>query len=292
MNIFVSYRRENLEVVRVIVDYLKQQGHTVWVYYEQVPEEMHRQRHQRHSLKLEGLDNADLVLVLISSTFEQSHGMAREIIYAQSHGKLLLPVIIDGAELPYSLLGTNYLDISGDFRGGLQKIAERIYQISLAQPAASRPETISPPTRQRLAEKLEHESPIERVFIAYSHKQQGLVRQLYEMLVANGKAVFYDQKLKAGATWRQTIQKALDDATHIIVFWTPDAAQSDEVEREVSYALAERKVIIPILSKDVPRLPYHLHGLHYIVLEDDLSNIEEPLLKAIAQFSADEDLWQ
>jgi hypothetical protein len=64
------------------------------------------------------------------------------------------------------------------------------------------------------------------------------------------------------------------------------------VEREVSYALAERKVIVPILSKEIPKLPYHLHGLHYIVLNDNLETIQAELLKAIGQFSEDEDLWK
>lgn len=92
--------------------------------------------------------------------------------------------------------------------------------------------------------------------------------------------------------WRQTIQKALDDTTHLVVLWTSEAASSDEVEREVSYALAERKVIVPILGKEVPKLPYHLHGLHYIVLEDDVSKLENELLKAIDEHAIDEDIWQ
>ncbi len=50
-------------------------------------------------------------------------------------------------------------------------------------------------------------------------------------------------------------------------------------------------MIVPILSKEIPRLPYHLHGLHYIVLDDNLTAIEADLLKAIAQFSEDH-IWQ
>ncbi|HLV36296.1 MAG TPA: toll/interleukin-1 receptor domain-containing protein [Spirillospora sp.] len=290
MNIFVSYRRESLEKVRAIVEFLQQRGHTVWAYYKDVPEALRADQDKRHTMKIEALDRADVVLVLVSSQFEQSHGMAREIIYAQSHGKPVLPVIIEPAELPYSLLGTPYLDISADFEAGLAQIAERIEQTSLTR----RPEIVHnhADRRRRLAEKLDQEAPIERVFIAYSHRQRALAQQLYELLISHGKAVFYDQKLKAGASWRQTIQKALDDATHVLVIWTSDAAQSDEVEREVSYALAERKVIVPVLSKDIPRLPYHLHGLHYIVLEDDLTHIEEPLLQAIGQYAADEDIWR
>ncbi len=289
MNIFVSYRRENLERVRGMVEFLQAQGHTVWAYYKDVPLDVQKDQDRRQTLKLEGLDRAALLLVLVSPAFEHSHGMAREIIYAQSHGKPILPVIIEPAELPYSLLGTNYIDISVDFEAGLPLIAERIEQMDL-------PETTGPThgnntVRKKLAATLDQEIPIERVFIAYSHKQRPLAKQIYDLLIGNGKAVFYDQKLKAGATWRQTIQKALDDATHVVVIWTPDAAQSDEVEREVSYALAERKVIVPILSKEIPRLPYHLHGLHYIVLDEDLRMIEQLLLQAIAQFAADEDIW-
>lgn len=289
MNIFMSYRRENLERVRALVEFLEAQGHTVWAYYKDVPAEIQRIPDQRQTLKLEGLDRAALLLVLVSPAFEQSHGMAREIIYAQSHGKPILPVIIEPAELPYSLLGTRYIDISLDFEAGLPLIAERIEEMNL--PETSGPTHGNNTVRKKLAATLDQEIPIERVFIAYSHKQRPLAKQIYDLLVGNGKAVFYDQKLKAGATWRQTIQKALDDATHVVVIWTPDAALSDEVEREVSYALAERKVIVPILSKEIPRLPYHLHGLHYIVLEDDLTMIEHLLLQAIAQFAADEDIW-
>jgi hypothetical protein len=75
-------------------------------------------------------------------------------------------------------------------------------------------------------------------------------------------------------------------------FVAPCPVLDDEVEREVSYALAERKVIVPILSKEIPKLPYHLYGLHYIVLNDNLLAIEADLLKAIAQYSEDEDIWR
>jgi hypothetical protein len=49
---------------------------------------------------------------------------------------------------------------------------------------------------------------------------------------------------------------------------------------------------VPILSKEIPKLPYHLHGLHYIVLSDNLETIQADLMKAIAQYSEDEDLWR
>jgi hypothetical protein len=35
-----------------------------------------------------------------------------------------------------------------------------------------------------------------------------------------------------------------------------------------------------------------MHELQYIVLDDNLAAIEADLLKAIAQYSEDEDIWQ
>lgn len=41
---------------------------------------------------------------------------------------------------------------------------------------------------------------------------------------------------------------------------------------------------------ELPKLPYHLYSLHYIVLDENMELIEAELLHAIAQLSED-DLW-
>jgi len=236
------------------------------------------------------ISRCDWLVSLLSPDYIHSSSAKAELAYALRLEKPILAVVIKPLESSFTLLEQmSSIDISDNPRAGMPKVVDWLR----AQAGDKQIERLSPIVEnvaQEIKAILDAPTP-DRIFIAYSHKQLALAKDLAELLVKNGNAVFYDAKIKAGATWRQTIQKALDDATHVVVIWTPDAASSDEVEREVSYALAERKVIVPILSKEIIRLPYHLHGLHYIVLNDNLTTIEGDLLKAIAQFSED-DIWQ
>jgi hypothetical protein len=291
MKIFLSYPRENAEIAEHMVKQLQAAGFDVWTFLS-LSEEQRQDRELRRKFRQEGLEKTDGVVVLVSPYFNRSVGVAQEIIYAQHRGKFVLPVVVQPTEIPFQFLGTELVDISDDVTGGIEKVVHQLHQIEHNQPSANPPDTLSAEQLNIIGERVFQNAPLDRVFIAYSRKQRALAKELCELLLKNGKAVFWDAKIIAGAMWRQTIQRALDDASHVVVVWTPDAAASDEVEREVSYALSEGKVIVPLLGKDIPKLPYHLHGLHYIILEDNLAEIEADLLKALAQYSQNGDIWQ
>jgi hypothetical protein len=264
---------------------LQAEGYAVWI------ELRHVDPYKDFTSEIErGISKADLVLVLLSAEGTKPNSfLRREVIYALSLSKEIIPIrLSDNAKTPITLVSFPSYTLGEGFgiKDAIKIIKTRLATLSLN--ATNKKEIVFDDTHRIHRDK----SPLERVFIAYSRKQREIAEDIYNLLLKSGKEAFYDAKIKAGATWRQTIQKALDDATHLVVIWTPEAAESDEVEREVSYALAERKVIVPILSKEIPKLPYHLHGLHYIVLEEDVSKIEADLLKAIAQFSDGEDIWQ
>jgi predicted nucleotide-binding protein len=291
MKIFISSSRNDKEIAEKIIRALEAENYDVWIDRRNIDPS------QNFTEEIEqAIQNANLVLVLLSSnTSRDTSFVRREIQYASLMNKTILPVKIESqAKIPISVAGLTWIDISENISEGIEALLLRIkglnslFSVSIQNRADSHSRAYLNAARNILRVN----EPLDRIFIAYSRSQHILARELYDLLTNKGKAVFYDAKIKAGATWRQTIQKALDDATHLVVIWTPEAAESDEVEREVSYALAERKVIVPILSKEIPKLPYHLHGLHYIILEDDLKTIEADLLKAIAQFSKDEDIWQ
>ena len=290
MNIFLSYPRADAETAEKLAADLERLGVNVWIWTKSVPDDQKKIRDKRHELKQQGIEQADVLVALLSPDFKGSIGVSQEIIYAQHRDKPILAVMVRPTEVPFYLLGAHQLDVSDDPLHGAGRIVQMVEQLI----ASSRDNVPSEPlSAEELAEDrliLEEESPA-RVFIAYARAQRGLAKTLSELLIKNGQAVFYDAKIKAGAMWRQTIQRALDDASHVVVLWTPEAAHSDEVEREVSYALAEKKVIIPLLSREIPKLPYHLYSLHYIVLDENMDMIEAELLHSIAQFSED-DLWR
>jgi hypothetical protein len=298
MRILLSYSQLNGDIARYISEALEDSGAEVIDVGGIFGGENWKQE------TIAAVSQADWFVALISQEYLASPSNEWQIQTALSGNRPILPVLLDDTELPQWIKRFTQVDIREALiaydQSQLWTKALPIYEatgrifdfIKSADKTDNRAKTIFSGNEIKPKPQLAKTKSPDRIFVAYSRKQRQLAEGLYNLLIKNGKAVFWDAKIKAGATWRQTIQKALDDATHLIVVWTPDAANSDEVEREVSYALAERKVIVPILSKEIPKLPYHLHGLHYIILEEDLSTIENDLLKAIAQFSEDEDIWQ
>lgn len=239
------------------------------------------------------IENCDWFLALISPHYQTSKAVQWHLVQALALQRDILPVLIFETE-HYLLENQQYVDLTTNVADGVQELLHRLADQGeqerveeLAQHAQALAQNIEGDLKARAA----HVDDEARIFIAYSRKQRDMAKDLYELLNRLGKAVFWDAKIHAGATWRQTIQKALDDCTHLIVLWTQDAAQSDEVEREVSYALSEGKVIIPLLSEDIPRLPYHLHGFHYVVLQADMQAIEADIIMAIENI-ANDDIWQ
>lgn len=236
------------------------------------------------------IEAADWFLPMISPNYQDSSATNWHLAQAMQLKKPILPILI--SETSHFLLEANsYIDMRSDVATKVTELINRLesqVEVDAIENIANFAKQIS---HESIQEKASQVSQDARVFIAYSRKQREVAKSLYEMLIGKGKAVFWDAKIHAGATWRQTIQKALDDATHIVVIWTPDAARSDEVEREVNYALSEGKVIIPILSPDIPKLPYHLHGFHYVVLQDDISAIEDDVLLAVDSIPSD-DIWE
>lgn len=285
MKIFFSYALEDrTSEALIIAEALDADGHSVTMSVNGILGGANWRKEAKQAI----LD-ADLFIALVSSAYKNAI-YEWQVLFALENKKRVVPVMIHPTEpLPiFEKIDPIYTIVDASHLGEVVAFGIKEYT---KNNQAEKPE-ISTEEISKARENLPRTLVSSRIFIAYSRKQRALAQALSDMLVRSGKAVFYDAKIKAGATWRQTIQKALDDATHVVVIWTPDAAVSDEVDREVSYALAEHKVVVPILNKEIPKLPYHLHGLHYIILEDELTKIEPDLLKAIEQHKPDEDIWQ
>lgn len=288
--IFLSYPVQNEGTARNFANGLRSAGIEVWAFLDSIPSGLSREEQLIHTQR--AIEKATLFVALVSPFTRKSVGVSTEIVYAQTRQLPILPVVIEaGSAAPISLLRYNAVDVSAlSVDDAVSRLVEAIR--SDIQPDTTT--TSSPMLGSSRYNRVNilASVPNARVFIAYSHHQRDMACKLSDMLTENGVPNFYDAKIKAGAAWRKTIQQALDDATHLIVVWTPEASTSDEVEREVNYALAERKVIVPLLSEAIPKLPYHLHGLHYIALNQEFSRIESGLLNAIAQLATNEDIWQ
>lgn len=82
------------------------------------------------------------------------------------------------------------------------------------------------------------------VFVSYAHEDVDRVRPLVDYLVASGLPVWWDEKLEAGTTYRMAIEKALGEASCVVVLWTAASIQSRFVLDEVG-RVEKKGILVP-----------------------------------------------
>lgn len=90
------------------------------------------------------------------------------------------------------------------------------------------------------------------VFISYSRKDNEFVARLRDALKEAGREAWVDtQDLLPTEEWLNAIHAALDGADACITVISPDYIESAVCAQEVTYALANRKRIIPVVCRPV-----------------------------------------
>jgi hypothetical protein len=101
------------------------------------------------------------------------------------------------------------------------------------------------------------------VFISYSHQHLKEVSMLADVLSA-GLPVYVDKRsLKYGENWRIAIKTAIRKSSLFYLFWCGHAAESVEVEHEISVAIRYKVPIRPIMMSE-HALPCKVRDLHAV----------------------------
>jgi len=88
-------------------------------------------------------------------------------------------------------------------------------------------------------------------FISYSREDSEFALRLARDLKAAGASVWIDQlDINAGAHWDNAIENALLDAPQMLVVLTPASSHSQNVRNEISFALDQGKIVVPVIYKD------------------------------------------
>ncbi len=90
-----------------------------------------------------------------------------------------------------------------------------------------------------------------KVFLSYAREDKQFAFELADFLIERGYQVWVDRDISGGKEWRPEIERALDDATDIVVILTAASAESEWVGREVTLAEGKQKVIHPIVTKQL-----------------------------------------
>ena len=105
--------------------------------------------------------------------------------------------------------------------------------------------------------------PISRpyAFVSYSHRNVRWTKSLVASLARAGIPYWFDTKIRPSEVWRDELLEAIDGAACVVVAVTPEAADSEWVQREVAYALDRAKPVIPV-TRDETVLEQLAHLQH------------------------------
>lgn len=127
--------------------------------------------------------------------------------------------------------------------------------------------------------------PASEIFLSYAGEDVGRVRPLVQALETLQWSVFWDREILPGATWRETIGSALDEARVVIVVWSSHSVDSRWVLEEAEQA-ANRGILLPVMLDDV-ELPLGFRSVQAARLTEWNGGIDESPFDTVVQRVAD-----
>jgi hypothetical protein len=103
-------------------------------------------------------------------------------------------------------------------------------------------------------------------FISYSRNDwPDFVAGLVSDLTRESQQVWVDQNyIVGGDDWLDAIGEALQVCDTLLLVLSPDALNSKYVKMEYRYFFRQEKPIIPVLYRQVARMPFELATIHYV----------------------------
>lgn len=129
------------------------------------------------------------------------------------------------------------------------------------------------------------------VFISYSHRDQPFALQLVGALVQRDYTTWFDKDdVFPAGEFREDIKAGIEEASAFIFVLSPDSLDSEECGKELTYAEACGKKLIPVLHRpiDPSHVPQSLRDLDWI---EDVS-FDRLLEKILEALQTDKDDWK
>jgi hypothetical protein len=109
---------------------------------------------------------------------------------------------------------------------------------------------------------------VRSVFLSYASRDRDLAQKIGQKLSEAGLEVWDpDQEILPGADGMAELRAALDSASAIVVFISPDAMASRSVSYEIEYALGAKHLrgrLIPVTIRPTKDAPWILNSLQSI----------------------------
>ncbi|MDR3218736.1 MAG: toll/interleukin-1 receptor domain-containing protein [Dysgonamonadaceae bacterium] len=100
-----------------------------------------------------------------------------------------------------------------------------------------------------------YEGKEQYIFISYAHINSEMVFPIIRQLNDMGYRIWYDEGIDPGSEWPESIAEHLSRARAVILFISPESMASDNVRREITFALNFRKLMLSVYLKPTELSP-------------------------------------
>ncbi|MGF1507587.1 MAG: TIR domain-containing protein [Anaerolineae bacterium] len=87
------------------------------------------------------------------------------------------------------------------------------------------------------------------VFLSYIHRDLDIVQRVRSDLSDHGIPVWDDDQLGLSASWREMVDQAIEESAGVVVFLSPESANSAELQRELQHAYSQNRPVYPVLTR-------------------------------------------
>ena len=125
-------------------------------------------------------------------------------------------------------------------------------------------------------------------FMSYSRADYSFALRLTQDLRAAGARIWLDQlDIELSEVWDVAIEKALVGNPHLLAILSPASVASNNVMDEVSFALEERKIVIPVLYQPC-EIPFRLRRLQRMDFTGDYDTALQILVSRLRLLPANQ----
>ena len=134
MQIFISYSRVDQAIAQQISSALVTQGYKIWIDVQNIPHGAHWDSEVQR-----GLDESDVMMVLLSPASVSSQNVADEWSYFISKGKRIQPALVQQCEVPFRLMRLQRIDMTHSFQKGLTELIQALTELPSGEDWAGTP---------------------------------------------------------------------------------------------------------------------------------------------------------
>ena len=125
MKLFISYSRADWATAERLADDLQQQGYNLWLDQRSIPHGANWDNEVQR-----GLDESDVMLVLLSPSAVSSQNVADEWSFFIDKKKKILPVLIQPCDVPFRLSRRQRVDFTRSYDQGLSELIRALNEPS------------------------------------------------------------------------------------------------------------------------------------------------------------------